>query len=238
MALLTIAGDDRALAERAAERFVLLAQDAVRTRGSALICLTGGTTPKQMYTLLATESWQKRVSWERVHVYWTDERHVPPDHQDSNYGMAWDALVMRVPIPPSHVHRIRGELPPDEAARLYEHEVPDQFDLTLLGVGEDAHIASLFPGSSLLTEERRRAAAAWAPHLKAYRISLTPPALLGSKHVVVLVAGAAKARAVAAAFDKAVNVERYPVHLLREAGDRVEWFIDRAAARDVSSRHA
>lgn len=238
MALLTIAESEVAVAERAAARFVALAGEAMRGRRAAMIALSGGTTPRRLYELLASEGWRSRVMWENVHLYWSDERHVPPDHKDSNYAMARDALVMHVPIPASHVHRIRGELPPDEAARLYEKELPDRFDLLLLGLGEDTHIASIFPGSPLLKERQRRGAAVWVPHLKAYRITLTPPVLLASAHLMVLVAGAQKAAAVAAAFDAPTSPERYPVHLLREAGDRVEWFIDRAAARDVSSRRA
>jgi 6-phosphogluconolactonase len=236
MALLTIVNDEQTLAERVADRFVAVAHDAVRQRGSAMVCLTGGTTPKRAYELLATQPWQQRVSWDHLQIYWTDERHVPPDHTDSNYGMARDALVMNVPIPASHVHRIRGELDPEEAARAYERELAARFDLLLLGVGEDAHIASIFPGSPLIHERNRRVAAAWVTRLKAYRITLTPPALLASEHIGVIVAGGSKASAVAVAFHEPADVERYPVHLLRSAGDRVEWFIDRAAGRDVASR--
>ena len=237
MALLTIEADERSLAERVAGRFTQLAAATLRA-GRAAICLTGGTTPRRMYELLASPAWQPRVPWERVHLYWTDERHVPPDHNDNNYRMAWDALIKHLPIPTAHVHRIKGELDPADAARQYERELPERFDLMLLGIGEDAHIASIFPGSELVGETRRGAAAVWVPHLKAYRMSLTPPALLGSRHVLVMVAGAAKAPAVAAALDKPANPQRYPVHLLRQADDRVEWFIDRAAARDAASQRA
>jgi 6-phosphogluconolactonase len=189
-----------------------------------------------MYEVLASEPGQRRVEWDRVHLYWGDERHVPPDDRDSNYKMARDTLVMHVPIPAAHVHRIRGERPAEEAAAEYERELPGRFDLTLLGLGEDAHIASIFPGSPLVDERARRAAAVWVPHLKTYRITLTPPALLDSRRLLVLVSGAAKASAVAAAFEKPSNPGRYPVHLLREADNqRVEWFIDRAAARALSS---
>jgi 6-phosphogluconolactonase len=238
VALLTIAPDEQSLAERVAERFVSLAAESVRARGAGLICLTGGKTPRRMYELLASDPWAARLEWDRIHLYWSDERHVPPDDPESNYGMTRDALVTRVPIPAAHVHRIRGELAPDDAAAACERDLPDRFDLMLLGMGGDAHIASLFPGSALVAERRVRVAAVWVPHLEAYRITLTPPALLASGHILMLVAGADKAPAVAAAFDRATDVARYPVHLLREAGNRVEWFIDRAAARDVSSRHA
>jgi 6-phosphogluconolactonase len=237
MALLTIERDEASLAERVAGRFIELASGSVRA-GRPTICLTGGTTPRRMYELLAAPPWQARLPWERVHLYWSDERNVPPDHNDSNFLMAWEAFVKHLPIPTAHVHRIRGELEPTEAARLYERELPDRFHVMLLGVGDDAHIASIFPGSDLITERRHGAAAVWVPHLKAYRISLTPTAILSAKHILVMVAGSGKASAVAAALDRPTNTERYPVHLLREAEPRVEWFIDRAAARDVASRRA
>jgi 6-phosphogluconolactonase len=236
MALLKVFDDEVSLAAGIAERFVTLVNDALRQRGTAAICLTGGRTPKQLYELLAGSAWRDRIRWDAAHLYWSDERHVPPDHPDSNYGMTREALVMHVPIPAAQVHRIRGEIAPDEAARLYERELPPRFDVTLLGMGEDAHIASIFPGSPLVHERSRRAAAVWAPHLKAYRITLTPPSLVDTGRILMLVAGASKAPAVAAAFDRPTDSERWPVHLLRGADDRVEWFTDRAAARDVSSR--
>lgn len=236
MALLTVCDDEGALAERAADRLATLAAAALRARGTAAICLTGGRTPKRLYELLAGERWRGRIAWDALHLFWSDERHVPPDHADSNYGMTRDALVMHVPIPAAHVHRIRGELPPEDAARRYERELPPRFDVLLLGLGEDAHVASIFPGSPLVSERTRRAAAVWAPHLKAWRITLTPPALLDSDHIVMLVAGASKAAAVAAAIDAPADPGRWPVHVLRDAGPRLEWLTDRAAARDVSSR--
>ncbi|MGH9346345.1 MAG: 6-phosphogluconolactonase [Vicinamibacterales bacterium] len=236
MAVLTICDNAGELAERAAAQVVALASEAVRARGVAMICLAGGTTPSRTYELLASERWRGRIVWERVHLYWSDERHVPPDHKDSNYGMARDALVMHVPIPAAHVHRIRGELPPDEAARLYERELPARLELLLLGLGEDAHLASIFPGSPLVRERRRRVAPVWVPHLKAYRITLTPPAILAADRILMLAAGAMKASAVAAAIDRPTDPDGCPAHLLREAGARVEWLIDRDAARDLSSR--
>lgn len=236
MALLTIAPDEQTLAERVAERFTQLVGDAVRAGGSVRVCLTGGTTPRKMYELLATNAFAGRIEWDRLHVYWSDERHVAPDHKDSNYGMTRDTLLMRVPIPAAQVHRIRGELPPDEAARLYEREVPDRFDVMLLGLGEDAHIASIFPRSPVLAERVRRVAAVWVPHLKAYRITLTPPTLISASHIVMLVSGERKAHAVAAALEAPDDPVQYPVHLLRPAADRLQWFIDRAAARGVSAQ--
>jgi 6-phosphogluconolactonase len=234
MALLTVARDESELAERVAERLVATVTPAARD-GEVHVVLTGGRTPKRLYELLASPSWRSRLPWDRAHLYWSDERHVPPDHPDSNYGMTREALLRPLAIPDAQVHRIQGELAADDAARRYEEELPPRFVVMLLGMGEDGHIASVFPGSPLLADAPGRAAAVWAPHLHAWRITLTPRELVAPAHVLMVVAGSAKAAAVAAAFDARVPAERCPARLLAGAGDRVEWFIDRAAAKDVSS---
>jgi 6-phosphogluconolactonase len=250
MARLTVANDEVELASRAAERIAQLIADAADAHGSAIVSLTGGTTPRLSYAALADsrQPWRSRVPWPQVQLFWGDERHVPPDHSDSNYRMARVTLLDHVPIPADHVHRMRGELPDaHDAAADYERVLTDVesgfsriplFDLMLLGVGEDAHIASLFPGSELLEphtrpdaeQPRRRVAAIWAPHLAAWRITLTPETILDSRAIVVLVAGAKKADAVRAALDEPLDVQKYPAQLLRTAGDRVQWFVDGAAA--------
>ena len=243
MPTITIA--EAALDRTAAERVTAIVEDAVREHGAAIVSLTGGHTPRRLYELLADphHPWRALIPWERVHLFWSDERHVPPDHPDSNYRMAHDALVAKVPIPSEQVHRIRGELEAEDAARAYELELvnafrgagrTDQtFDLMLLGVGEDAHIASIFPGSPVLDERTRRVAAPWVSHLNAYRITLTPPALLDARRIVLLVEGPKKAEAVAAAIEGPPDVARWPAQLLRAADDRVEWLIDRPAAQGL-----
>ena len=235
MALLTVAGDEQELAQRVAGRFVELASNAARDGGRPRVVLTGGRTPKQLYELLASPPWLASVPWERVDVYWSDERHVPPDHTDSNFGMAREALLRHLPIPDAQVHRIRAELPADEAARVYEEELPAAFDVMLLGMGDDGHVASIFPDSPLLLERHRRAAAVWAPHLHAYRITLTPPALLSAARILMMVAGTSKVPAIRAALADATSVERCPARLLDPAADRVEWLIDRAASTGLSA---
>ena len=254
MANLTVASDEVQLAELAAERITRLIVQAVADRGSACVSLAGGNTPRRLYANLAdpTQSWRDRIPWPQVHLFWGDERHVPPDHPDSNYGMAKAALIDHVPIPADHVHRIRGEMKdPQEAADDYDRELTraHAFDLMLLGLGEDAHIASIFPGSELLEIAighpfagrpdhdhvgrpftGRRVAAVWAPHLNARRITLTPAAILDSRAILALVAGARKANAVHAALEAPHDVRKAPAQLLRAAGDRMEWFLDRSAA--------
>jgi 6-phosphogluconolactonase len=250
MASLTIAADEQDLARRAAERLTLLIGEAIAARGNAVVSLTGGSTPRRLYSLLAdvAQPWRARIEWARVHLFWGDERHVAPDHPDSNFGMADQALVRHVPIPAAQVHRMRGELAdPSGAAREYERELESgfqatgrtdrTFDVMLLGLGEDAHIASIFPGSELLQRRpnRDRVAAVWAAHLNAWRITLTPEAILDSRAIVMLVAGEQKAAAVHAAIEAPLDIARWPAQLLREADDRVEWFIDRAAASRLDS---
>ena len=253
MAQLTVADDEIQLAALAAERVTQLVSEAVREQGTALVALTGGNTPRRLYSNLADASqpWRDRIPWKHVHLFWGDERHVPPDHPDSNYGMAKKALIDHVPIPIDRVHRIPGELlDAREAATVYERDLDSVvsaapapsvasafrrkdrfFDLTLLGLGEDAHIASIFPGSELLDgENQQRVAAVWAQHLGVWRITLTPPTILDSRTILVLVAGGKKAAAVHAALQEPLDVKTYPAQLLRAADDPVEWFLDRSSA--------
>jgi len=278
VAILTIAGSEQELTSAAAERITALVERAIAERGNAMVSLTGGTTPRHLYEALADPvgPWRARIAWSHVHLFWGDERRVPPDHHDSNFRMADDALVRRVPVPPSQVHRMRGELADAAAAaRDYDDELrtgfaaagrtDGTFDVMLLGMGEDAHIASIFPGSELLSRRpskgrptndgggagslsdpersdhvaqglaprRDRVAAVWAEHLDAWRITLTPSALLDARAIVMLVSGDKKAAAVSAAIEGPLDVGRWPAQLLREADDRVEWLLDRAAASQV-----
>jgi 6-phosphogluconolactonase len=242
MAQLIVADDDAQLADLAAERVTQVIVEAVAGRGRALVSLAGGNTPRRLYANLADagQPWRDRIPWAQVHLFWGDERHVPPDHADSNYAMVTDALLDRVAIPADHVHRIRGELPDArDAARGYGEELErvasafrrknPLFDLMLLGLGEDAHIASIFPGSPLLEgASHERVAAVWASHLNAWRITLTPATILDSQSIVVLATGEKKANAVREALNGRLNLKKYPAQLLRSAGDRVEWFLGRS----------
>jgi 6-phosphogluconolactonase len=153
--------DADALARAAAAHFVARAAEAIATHGRFVVALAGGSTPRATYALLASDKLAARVGWLRVHVLWGDGRCVPPDHRDSNYRMAREALLDKIPIPNANVHRIRGELPPAQAAAAYESELESvlgaegRFDLILLGMGDDGHTASLFPGTAALEEHTR-----------------------------------------------------------------------------------
>ena len=258
MALLTIV-DAASLVAVGAERLTALIEQAISRQGAARVSLTGGTTPRALYEALADPSrpWRRRIDWSRVHLYWGDERHVPPNHKDSNFGMANRALVAHVPIPSGQVHRMRGELQDArEAAREYERELPDRFDVMLLGLGDNAHIASIFPEGEIAVRYGRAvkarpagqrsipgdpdssAAPLYGPpvtavfvnQLDAWRITLTPRPILESRHIVMYLAGENKAEAVEAAIERPLDIARYPSKLLRDAGDRVEWIMDRSAA--------
>ena len=245
MARLTVASDEVQLAKLAAERVTQLIVQAVADRGSARVSLAGGATPRRLYTNLADarQPWRDRIPWAQVQLFWGDERHVPQDHPDSNYGMAKGALIDHVPIPADHVHRMHGDLPDaHEVAEDYERTLATVvsgcsrttlFDLMLLGLGEDAHVASIFPGSDLLTQKNdRRVAATWAQHLNAWRITLTPEAILDATTILVLASGGRKTDAVNAALEAPLDTKTYPAQLLRAAGDRVEWFLDRSTSRE------
>ncbi|SCZ58406.1 6-phosphogluconolactonase [Thiohalomonas denitrificans] len=222
-----------------AERIALLATRSIAEHGSFHFALAGGATPAGTYKVLGTPPLRDEVDWSRVHVYFGDERCVPPDHRDSNFRMAQKTLLSRVPLPESQQHRIRGELEPEAAVRHYtetlRRELPLEgtipvFDLVMLGTGPDGHIASLFPGTDIL-KRRKPVAAVYVPKLGAWRISLTFPVLNAARHVIVLVTGPKKADVIRHVV-KHHDSNPLPLELLRPRG-QLEWFLDRAAARYI-----
>ncbi len=202
---------------------------AVALRGECAIGLAGGTTPRRIYELLASPDWRSQVPWAQVHVYFGDERAVPPDHADSNYRMAREALLAAVPIPEAQVHRMAGDAPDlDAAARAYEAVLPASLDIVLLGIGADGHTASLFPGSPALQAGTRRVLAAPGPN-GAPRLTVSPAVLAAARRVAVIATGADKAAAVAQALDGSPDTAAIPARLVRGA----TWFLDDAAAARV-----
>jgi 6-phosphogluconolactonase len=238
-----LASETAAAARHLAER----AWEAVRARGCFSIVLAGGRTPRGLYRLLARR-YRDRFPWRATEVFFGDERCVSPRDPESNYGMARDALLARVPVPRHRVHRLQGELrPASEAAARYARRIgplpsPDdpahaRFDLVLLGVGTDGHTASLFPGARALSERRRPVVAVRRPSQlpDLPRLTLTLPALGSSREVCFLVSGADKAPAVSAVLRSTGNGDaRFPASLVRPRGATV-WFLDRSAARDLPS---
>jgi 6-phosphogluconolactonase len=234
------------VARAAAEEVVRLAGEAVRAHRRFSVALSGGSTPRALFRLLAAA--RDRIDWSAVHVFWGDERHVPPDHADSNYRMARETLLDHVSIPAANIHRIPGEDPDAaHAAALYEEELVEafalaprqlpRFDLVLLGLGAEGHTASLFPDSAALHERERRVVAVFVPKLDAHRITLTPPVLNHAAAVIFLVSGADKAAALAAVLDGEREGERqvdlYPAQIVRPEHGTLLWLVDRAARGDA-----
>ena len=228
-----------AVAAEAAER-VAAADEAVELRDTFSLVLAGGSTPKKLYELLAAEPYRSDVAWPRVEVFFGDERAVPPDHADSNYRMARDALLSKVPIPGDNIYRIKGELdPPEEAAKQYGQMLKERFgddgpDLVLLGMGEDGHTASIFPGTPAVAETKHRVVANHVEQSttgKSWRITMTAPFINRARQVMLLVTGANKAARVAEVLEADIDAPpRYPVQLISPAGGRLVWLLDAAAA--------
>lgn len=222
---------DAALVARAAADLVATrAAESLAARGEFRLGLSGGSTPEATYRLLASPEFRARVHWERADVYFADERDAPPTEPESNYWMIRKLLLEPAGIPPGNVHRMKADSPDlDAAARAYEPLLGEPLDLLLLGVGEDGHTASLFPGSPLLRERSRRVAAVHdSPKPPPRRITILPPVIAAARQVAALVTGAGKAEAVARALEQEGPVEECPARLLRER----DWLLDvRAAAR-------
>ena len=229
------------LAEAAARDFAAKAEAAMGERGRFAVALAGGSTPKATYEILARD-YAHQLDWSGVHVFFGDERTVPPEHEDSNYRMAYEALLSHVPV--GSIHRMRGELSPGEAAAAYEEELreffeasdePPSFDLILLGIGEDGHTASLFPNTPALDVADRWVVENPVEKLDTIRLTLTVPVLNASRAVNFLVAGEGKAEALKEILEGDADPHEYPAKLVRPAGGELTWMMDRAAASSLGS---
>ncbi len=236
--------DREAMSRAAAKFFAERAQEHSSTHGRFTVALSGGSTPKLLYTLLGSPPYSDSLPWQQLHFFWVDERCVSPDHPESNYKLAFDAFLSRISIPGPNIHRMRGEDYPAVAAQAYEEElrrffggpgVP-VFDLIILGAGEDGHTASLFPGSEALREKARFVVPVMLPSPKINRITLTLPVLNHSAKVVVLVTGRAKAGVVREILEGGAP-QRYPAGLVRPENGDVVWFIDRDAAAGLKGNY-
>jgi 6-phosphogluconolactonase len=232
----------------AARAFVDLAADATAARGRFTVALAGGATPEVMYRRLADDAaLRDAVPWPQVHVFWGDERHVPPTDGASNFRMADAALLQRVPIPNHQVHRVHAEGSDAAAvARQYEATIREEFDvpargwpefdLILLGMGADGHTASLFPDTPVLRDASRLVGAPFVDKLGAFRITIMPGVILRARSVVVLVTGSAKAETLHAVLDGPRLPNRYPIQMLFDAEGAVTWLVDTEAAARVRRR--
>jgi 6-phosphogluconolactonase len=231
--------DNAALTQTAAQEFHRLAESAVQERGRFSVALSGGNTPRAIYSLLASE--HKELPWDRIHVFFGDERHVPPDHADSNFRMASESLLSKVPIPEKNVHRIHAELDAEAAAAEYDQQIVNffhlnnhdwpRFDLIFLGIGEDGHTASLFPGSKALTETSRRVMANWVEKFGTFRITLTVPVLNHSAEVVFLVSGGDKAQILNQVLRP--GARKFPAQYVHPENGRLLWLVDQDAGNSL-----
>ncbi len=226
----TIFADPKELALGAAEYFVAQMPETV--------ALSGGSTPKLMFQILA-EQFRDQVEWSRMHFFWSDERHVPPDHPESNYRMANEALLMHVPVSADKIHRIRGEnADAGDAAREYEQTIVKvtgeglpRLDLIFLGLGTDGHTASIFPRSEVLHETKRLVAAPYVEKFKSYRITMTLPLLNNGAAIVFLVSGAEKAEIVKAVLE---GENEYPAQAVNPSQGELIWMLDKDAASKLT----
>jgi 6-phosphogluconolactonase len=234
-----ICRDADELAHKAAEQFIALANDAVTRSGRFTVALSGGSTPRALYSLLASADYRGQINWRCVHLFWGDERCVPPDHTESNYRMVHEALLSKIQMPPENIHRMTGEKEPRLAASEYADELrrffqlsPGQlprFDLILLGLGEDGHTASLFPGTDALRDKEHLVATAYVERLKAHRLTITLPVINAGAQVSFLVSGESKSAIVRALLGPDPDTTQYPAGKVVPANGKLVWFITQDA---------
>lgn len=238
--VIQVFSDAEAVSVAAAEQVVKIAAQAIAERGGFYLALAGGSTPKRLYQHLASEPFKQQIDWKSVHIYFGDERSVGPEHADSNYRMACEALLNHLDIPAQQIHRIEGEQTDlQNAAQKYEEALQllpssnaqPQFDLVLLGMGDDGHTASLFPGTSALDERSKPVVALAVPQLNTSRVTLTYPVINNAQQVMFLVAGEAKAARLEEVLVSAPQGS-YPVQSI-QARSKLSWLLDKAAAAQL-----
>jgi 6-phosphogluconolactonase len=249
--LVSVVPDAAALAAASSERFVVAAEQAIAERGRFVVALSGGSTPRHTFELLAREPLASRVNWSRVFFVWGDERCVPPTDPQSNFRMAREALLDHVPVPPGNVHRMHGEEDPESAATSYEATLrtlfrtsngPPSFepgrniDLALLGLGDNGHTASIFPGSAIVDERARWVLSEYVPAVSMWRITMTAPLLNAATEILFLVSGAAKASVLKRVLEGPRDPHELPAQLIAPTHGRIQWMVDRAAAAELENR--
>ena len=226
------------VAREAADRIVRLADEAIAANDRFAIALSGGSTPRLLYEMLAREPSRSQLDWTKVEVFFADERCVPPDHSDSNYRMVRETLLSKVPIPGDNVYRVSSEHDPEHGAKAYGQMLKEKFadgglDLVVLGMGEDGHTASLFPDTPALDETGHRAVANHVERSttgKSWRVTMTAPFINRARRVMILVTGANKAARVSEVLEGPRDPRRLPVQLIAPASGKLTWLLDAAAA--------
>ena len=236
-----IVADAEAMSKAAAETLVRQLEETLQTRDVFSISLSGGSTPRRLYALLADDpALRAQIPWERIHFFWGDERHVSPDHPDSNYRMADTALLSKVPIPATNIHRMRAENPDAaKAAADYEQEIRrffkiesgqlPRFNCVLLGMGADGHTASLFPGTAALAETWRLVVSNWVKKFQSYRMTLSLPVINNADYILFLVAGREKAETLKAVLEDDSKTIRFPAQYIQPTHGQLTWLLDQPA---------
>ena len=244
-----IVADAEAMSKAAAETIVEHIRETLQTRNVYSIALSGGSTPRRLYALLAGDAvFRDQIPWERVHFFWGDERHVPPDHPDSNYRMANATLLSKVSIPSTNIHRIRAEEPDaHQAAANYEQEIRrffkidagqvPRFNFVLLGMGADGHTASLFPGTAALEVTRQLVVANWLEKFQSYRITMTVPVFNNADRIVFLISGQEKADTLESVMAGRQESVSYPVQRIHPEHGQCIWLVDTSAASELNQQY-
>jgi 6-phosphogluconolactonase len=237
--------DNKSLSMAAAEIFVEAAAQSISARARFLAALSGGSTPADLYRLLAAEAYREKVNWAKTYVFWGDERCVPPDDARSNYHQAYETFLQHIPIPDANIQRIKGELEPAEASDDYARTLKrfaapglgwPRFELVLLGLGADGHTASLFPGSQVEASSSTLAVTAHYRGRPAQRVTLTPPVFNSARKVLFLVTGEDKAATLARVLDGVFIPEQLPAQRIRPIAGQVTWLVDEAAGKNLSAK--
>ncbi len=233
--------DLETLSLRAASVFVSASRNSIEIKKRFAVAISGGSTPRRLYTLLGSEAYRHQVDWQYVHFFWADERCVPKEDEANNFKTAFDTLLSKVGLPDKNIHRIKGEETPDKAARDYEEEIKrffgesekPRFDLIILGMGEDGHTASLFPGSKSIEETVRLAIPVYLGEPRKDRITLTLPVLNNADQILFLAAGSSKATVLSEILGDGKKKRGFPAGLIRPTHGNMTWLIDQEAARKL-----
>jgi 6-phosphogluconolactonase len=235
--MLKIFAEPEELSQFAARQFSELAQEAVDRNGSFTVALTGGSSPKRLYQLLASSPYKQQIPWQKVHVFWGDERYVPIEDDRSNAKMAYDTLLNHVEVPETQIYVMTSDQPAGAFANQYEQQIKDHFkdtlpifDLILLGMGDDGHTASLFPETEVVHEKEKLVTSLYFPSQDMYRITMTAPLINHAKQIMMLVFGKNKADTLQAVLKGAHQPNHLPVQLIQPEHGTLTWLLDEAAA--------
>ena len=223
------------------EHFIAICKQAIKDHGAFFVALSGGSTPKAIFQHLSSPPYDQMVEWNKVHLFWSDERATAPDHPDSNYHMAMQAGLSKMPIPKDQIHRMRAEEKIEENAASYEQEIAAAlkgrpFDLVMLGMGEDGHTASLFPHTAALNIENRLVAANFIPEKNTWRMTFTYPCINQASHIAIYVLGMSKKDTLAEVLLSPPQFDRYPIQKVGTVAHRALWIVDQTAAAELLAK--